>query len=230
MLAGCRSGSHPPPAKVSAARMIFHFEDLNRSTCETQPACCRDCGWWQGHDHGWPEAGAGRWQKSAEADAGRWGKLATGDGDFLGLVQFGPAPLFPRARELPGGPVTSGAFLLTCGLAADDNLAPVLRSLVLTLLAELEAAGTARVEAWGRESGGDDDCRFFPRDFLAGCGFSPLRRSRGLVLMGMDLKTLVRVRPLPVRRRRLLERLRRTAPAPTPLFSVAPEARCHERS
>lgn len=210
--------------------MIFHFEDLNRSNCDLRPAACRACGWWQGHEDGWPQNAAGRWQQGAEKSSGRWGKLALGDGDFLGLVQFGPAPLFPRTRQLPGGPVTAGAFLLTCGLTADDSMAPVLRSLVLTMLAELEQAGVGRVEAWGREDAAGADCRFFARDFLAGCGFSPIRRSRGMVLMGLDLKTIVRVRPLPLKRRRLLERLRRTAPAPAPLMLAARDSRAESRA
>lgn len=211
--------------------MIFHFEDLNRSTCDLQPAACRGCGWWQGHEGDWPAPeAAARWRQGAESGSGRWGKLALGDGRFLGQIQFGPAGLFPRAGRLPGGPVTAGAFLLTCGLTADASLTPVRRSLVLAMIAELEMNGVARIEAWGREDAGNDDCHYLERDFLAGCGFSPVRHSRGLVLMGMDLKNLQRVRPLPVRRRGLLERIRRTAPSPAPLTLAVRENRTTGRA
>lgn len=202
--------------------MIFHFEDLNQSTSSLQPETCLNCGWWQGHDRGWPSpAAAASWNSSAARNCGRWGKMARGDDRLLGLIQFGPSSLFPRAKKMPGGPATPGAVLLACSMVAETGLTAVRKSLVLVMLDELEQGGCQRVEAWGRESAtSDGECRLFEREFLAGCGFSPVRHSQGLVLMGLELKTLQRVRPLP-QRRRLLERLRRGAPAPSPSLLVS---------
>lgn len=36
------------------------------------------------------------------------------DGKLPSSIQYGPAPLFPRAAELPAGPPSEDAILVTC--------------------------------------------------------------------------------------------------------------------
>ncbi len=46
-----------------------------------------------------------RWIEKTEDEWGAWGTVYhDADGRLLGSMQYGPARLFPRAYELPGGP------------------------------------------------------------------------------------------------------------------------------
>lgn len=199
--------------------MIFQLQNLNRNTLHMLPECCHECGWWQGCDSGWPSADAAvSWGKTAEDSFGRWGKLALGDNRLLGMVQFGPGNLFARSRKLACGPVDDDSILLACSLVADAAMEPVRKSLVLAVVAELQQEGVDTVEAFCRKTPDPpDDCRLFGQDFLKSCGFYPARSSRGLSLMRLELSGAQPVEELPRKARlRILERIKRPSPNPTP--------------
>src|SRR4026209_1862930 len=53
--------------------------------------------------------------EGAELDWGAWGGVyRDDDGSVIGSMQYGPAELFPRAWELPAGPPSEDAGLVTC--------------------------------------------------------------------------------------------------------------------
>src|SRR5205809_566797 len=61
-----------------------------------------------------------RWIEKAETEWGAWGTVYyDADGRLLGSMQYGPADLFPRAAELPAGPPSSDAVLVTCAYLVD---------------------------------------------------------------------------------------------------------------
>lgn len=212
--------------------MIFQLQDLNRSTAHLLPECCRGCGWWQGCDEGWPKpASAEDWRRTAEEIFGRWGKLALGDGSLLGWVQFGPAGLFSRSRELACGPVDGDAILLACSLAAGPAQEPVRKSLVLAVIAELEQQRVGAIEAFCSKIPGENgDCRLMEQEFLKSCGFYPVRSSRSLRLMRLELAG---AQPVAVMRRKsrlgILKRLKNPAPTPTPAALCKAAARRRDR-
>ena len=79
------------------------FAGLTKLTLETAPSPCRGCVWWQ--TRGDRELDKDRWMEKVELDFGPFGTVYyDGDGRVLGSMQYGPAPLFPRAAKLPGGP------------------------------------------------------------------------------------------------------------------------------
>ncbi|MCL4310245.1 MAG: hypothetical protein M0Z32_07750 [Actinomycetota bacterium] len=202
--------------------MHFELQQLNRLTFPHLPKCCGNCGWWQGHDDGWSTAEADHWNQVAEERFGRWGKLAFGDGRLLGMVQFAPSPLF--ARKLRAGPAGVDSVLLTCSLVAEPSLDSVRKSLVLAVLSELHEDGIDTVEAFCRLLPRQQDKgHFFEQDFLRECGFNPVRSSRGVQLMRLELGGVQPVY-LPARRKRrgILRRLKRPAPVPVAFAAEEP--------
>ena len=103
-------------------------------------------------------------------------------------MQYGPAPLFPRASTLPAGPPSDDAILITCAYLVGDAAPWVLQSLFLAAIGEARDRKARALEAFAyRYPEGETAYeRFrvhrtvFPRDFLADFGFQTVR-SVGLV-------------------------------------------------
>jgi hypothetical protein len=136
------------------------------------------------------------------------------------MIQFGPAHLFGRARRLACGPVSPGTMLLTCGAVAEGTLETVQKSLVLAMLADFRQRQIETVEAFclennkGQEPGA---CSYFSSDFLRDCGFYPVRSTRGLKLMRLELGGTAPAKPKPKHARGLLERIKSRSAAPAPV-------------
>ena len=91
----------------------------------------------------------------------------------------GRRQLFPRAAELPAGPPSDDAVLVTCAYLVDRSSPWVLQSLFLAAIGEAKDKGAAALEtfAYRYPEGESDYERFlvhrtvFPHDFLADFGF-----------------------------------------------------------
>jgi hypothetical protein len=160
---------------------------LTRATLPSAPGVCHRCVWWQ--SRGGREADKPRWLEKAEADWGSWGVVYhDDDGTLLGSMQFGPARLFPRAAELPAGPPSDDAVLVTCAYLVAGAAQWVEQSLFLAAIGEARDRRAKALEAFAyRYPEGESAYeRFlvhrtvFPRDFLADFGFETVR-SAGLV-------------------------------------------------
>ena len=93
--------------------MAQRVTGLTAGTVERAPGVCQSCVWWQSRDG--RTASKERWMERIEDDWGAWGALyRDDDGRLLGSIQYGPATLFPRATELPAGPPSDDAVLITC--------------------------------------------------------------------------------------------------------------------
>jgi hypothetical protein len=78
-----------------------------------------------------------RWAERVEEDWGAWGTLYQAEGDRLvGFVQYGPSDQFPRGAELPAGPPSADAVLVTCAYLVDLSSPWVLQSLFLAAIGE----------------------------------------------------------------------------------------------
>lgn len=200
--------------------MIFKLQNLDRSTIELLPEGCRRCGWWQGYDSGWPATDARQeWGARAEELIGCWGKLAIADENFLGMLQFAPASILPRTRELSGGPPSEDAVLISCSVVLAEAGPAVQKSLLLAALSDLEEAGVKTVEAFClRKASAGDERHMLDPVFLRDCGFYPVRSSGELQLMRLELGGAERSRAAKMKLRRgLLHRLKRRATTPTPV-------------
>ena len=138
-------------------------------------------------------------------------------------MQYGVAPLFPRAYELPGGPPSDDAVLVTCAYLFDRSSPWVLQSLFLAAIGDAKDKGAAALEtfAYRYPEGESDYERFlvhrtvFPRDFLSDFGFRTVRASGPLELARLELGGLVPV--LEGKRWKVLRALREAfLPEPVP--------------
>jgi hypothetical protein len=199
---------------------------LTKLTLETAPTVCHECVWWQ--TRGRRTTDKGRWMERVETDFGAWGTVYyDSDGRVLGSMQYGPAQAFPRAAELPGGPPSDGAMLVTCAYLTDPSSPWVLQSLFLAAIGEARDRGAACLEAFSyRYPEGESAYeRFrvhktvFPEDFLADFGFVVVRAAGRVGLSRLELGGLQTVEE--GRREKVLSAVRSAfgvpEPVPTPI-------------
>jgi len=167
---------------------------LTKLTLETAPTVCHECIWWQ--TRGRREVDKDRWMERAELDFGAFGTIYyDGDGRVLGSMQYGPAVLFPRAAELPAGPPSDDAMLVTCAYLRDELSPWVLQSLFLAAIGEARERGSKAIEAFAyRYPEGESAYeRFhvhktiFPTDFLGDFGFRIVRAAGRVGLARLEL-------------------------------------------
>jgi hypothetical protein len=140
--------------------------------------------------------------EKVELEFGAWGTVYyDSDRRVLGSMQYGPAQAFPRAYELPAGPPSDDAILVTCAYLVDQSSPWVLQSLFLAAIGEARDRGATSVEAFSyRYPEGESAYeRFrvhktvFPHDFLADFGFEILRSAGRVGLSRLELGGLVPV-------------------------------------
>ena len=147
------------------------------------------------------------------------------EGRLLGSMQYGPSHLFPRAADLPAGPPSDDAVLVTCAYLSGP---PRVGREVPRPRRDRRVAGPrregdrgVRVPLPGR---GDVEERFlvhrtvFPRDFLDEFGFTSVRSQGHVEFCRLELGGLVPVEE--GRRAKVLrvvqEAFTPTAPSPVP--------------
>lgn len=175
---------------------------LTGATLPTAPPVCHGCVWWQ--SRGGRRTDKRRWIEKAEDNWGAWGTVYyDDDGRVLGSMQYGPSSLFPRAAELPAGPASADAVLVTCAYLVDPSTPWVMQSLFLAAIGEVRDKGVRALEtfAYRYPEGESTYERFlvhrtvFPRDFLADLGFLTLRSAGRVELARLELGGLQPVRP-----------------------------------
>jgi len=168
-------------------------EGLTGATLESAPSVCHECVWWQ--SRGTREPDKQRWIERTESDWGAWGVLyRDDDGRTLGAMQYGPAGLFPRGADLPAGPPSDDAVLITCAYLVGGAAAWVEQSLFLAAIGESRDKGARALEAFAyRYPEGESTYeRFlvhrtvFPRDFLADFGFFTVRAQGNVELARLE--------------------------------------------
>ncbi len=195
---------------------------LTGATLPIAPAVCHECIFWQ--SRGDKSVDKSRWIERAESEWGAWGTVyRDADGRLLGSMQYGPAAFFPRAAELPAGPPSDDAVLVTCAYLMDDTSPWVMQSLFLTAIGDSRDRGAKALEAFAyRYPEGESSYeRFrvhrtvFPIDFLADFGFRSVRRSGLVELARLDFGGLQPV--IEGRREKVLRVVKEAfAPAPAP--------------
>jgi hypothetical protein len=174
--------------------MSNRVRGLTGATLPSAPTVCHDCVWWQSRPG--KRTSKGRWIDRAESDWGAWGTLyVDDDGRVLGAMQYGPSELFPRSEDLPAGPPSGDAVLVTCAYLVEGSAQWVMQSLFLSAIADVKERGGTALEAFAYRypEGESAEERFlvhrtvFPGDFLADFGFRTVRRSGRVELARLDL-------------------------------------------
>ena len=194
---------------------------LTRGTIESAPSVCHGCVWWQSRVG--RSTGKERWMEKAEDEWGPWGTLyLDDDGRLLGSMQYGPATLFARASELPAGPPSEDAVLVTCAYLVDQSSPWVMQSLFLAAIGDAKDKGARALETFSyRYAEGESQYeRFqvhktiFPRDFLSDFGFLTVRSAGRVELARLELGGL---QPVVEGRREKVIRVVKEAFAPAPV-------------
>ena len=202
--------------------MTSRIAGLTYATLPTAPSVCHECIWWQSRSG--RTVDKRRWIHGVEDDWGAWGSVYyDDDGRLLGSMQYGPSELFPRAAELPAGPPSDDAVLVTCAYLTDPSKPWVIQSLFLTAIGHARDKGARALEAfaYAYPEGKSSRERFhvhrtiFPDDFLADFGFQPVRARGSIELARLELGGL---QPVVEGKRESVIRVVREAftPAPAP--------------
>jgi hypothetical protein len=110
-------------------------------------------------------------------------------------MQYGPATLFPRAWEMPAGPPSEDAVLVTCAYLLDRASPWVMQSLFLAAIGDARDKRAKALEtfAYRYPEGESAHERFlvhrtvFPRDFLSDFGFETVRALGSVELARLEL-------------------------------------------
>jgi hypothetical protein len=201
---------------------VTKIAGLTGATLPTAPTVCHDCVWWQSKTG--RSVDKRRWIHGTEEEWVAWGTVYyDDDGRLLGSMQYGPSDLFPRASELPAGPPSHDAVLVTCAYLTDPAKPWVMQSLFLTAIGDAREKGAKALEAFAYRYADSDTSyeRFhvhktiFPRDFLADFGFVTVRSQGNVELARLELGGLVPV--VEGTRERVLKVVREAfLPAPAP--------------
>jgi hypothetical protein len=193
---------------------------LTGVTLQDAPSVCHECIWWQSRSG--RSVDKRKWIEKAESEWGAWGTVYyDADGHVLGSMQYGPAELFPRAAELPAGPASEDAVLVTCAYLVETSSPWVMQSLFLAAIGDARDRGAKALEtfAYRYREGESQYERFqvhktiFPSDFLADFGFQTLRRAGNVELARLELGGLV---PVVEGKREKVMRVVKEAFAPAP--------------
>jgi hypothetical protein len=201
---------------------VTRIAGLTGATLPSTPSVCHECIWWQSRNG--RSIDKRRWIRGTEEEWGAWGTVYyDDDGRLLGSMQYGPSDLFPRAAELPAGPASPDAVLVTCVYLVDSSKPWVMQSLFLTAIGDAREKGARALEAFAYDygDGGTAFKRFqvhktiFPSDFLADFGFVTVRRQGRVELARLELGGLVTV--VEGTREKILRVVREAfVPAPAP--------------
>jgi hypothetical protein len=174
--------------------MTSRLAGLTGATLPTAPTVCHRCIWWQTRSG--RTIDKDRWISKAEDDWGAWGTVYyDDDGRVLGSMQYGPSELFPRAAELPAGPPSADAVLVTCAYLVAESSPWVMQSLFLAAIGDAKDRGAGALEtfAYRYPEGESNYERFhvhktiFPSDFLSDFGFTTVRALGRVELVRLEL-------------------------------------------
>jgi hypothetical protein len=155
------------------------------------PACCVDCTFWQSQRASTSVDGKARWVAAFEEAHGAWGRILLDGDELLGMLQYGPASAFPRARTLPTGAPHADGALITCAFLDDADPAGALERLLLEALADLKSRNVPSVDAFAtaREKGAERGHHtLLDRTLLERLGFAPVRSRGDVTLMRLALR------------------------------------------
>ena len=201
--------------------MAPNLAGLTGATLVTAPTVCHECIWWQARAG--RSANKEKWIERAEEDWGAWGTVYyDDDGRLLGSMQYGPSELFARAAELPAGPPSEDAVLVTCAYLVDPSKPWVMQSLFLAAIGDAKDKGAKALETFAHRypEGETNYERFivhktiFPRDFLSDFGFVTVRTLGRVELARLELGGL---QPVEEGAREKVLRVVKEAFAPAPV-------------
>ncbi len=178
--------------------MSWHVAALNLDNLGDLPKRCRNCVYWelspqladQTEGYGTTDLEKEAWLSEVLLEWGSCGRVVYVGGAPAGYVLFAPPASVPRATEMPTGPVSADAVLLTTMQVAPEFAGEGLgRALAQAVVKDLTRRGVKAVEAFGdARPGTESDC-VVPADFLRSVGFKTVRPHHRWPRLRMELRS-----------------------------------------
>ena len=126
--------------------MAPQLAGLTRATLRAAPSVCHECVWWQSRR---PRGATRTAGSNAEDEWGAWGTVYyDADGDTSARCST-DRPSCSRARpELPAGPPSPRAVLVTCAYLVASSRPWVMQSLFLAAIGDAKDKGASALEAF----------------------------------------------------------------------------------
>jgi GNAT superfamily N-acetyltransferase len=176
----------------------WHVAALNLDNLGDLPKRCRNCVFWelssrsaeQADGYGTADLEKEAWLSEVLLEWGSCGRVVYVAGAPAGYVVYAPPASVPRAAELPTGPVSADAVLLTTmQVMPEFSGEGVGRMLAQTVVKDLTRRGVRAVEVFGDASPGTDADCVVPAEFLRAVGFKTVRPHHRWPRLRMELRS-----------------------------------------
>ena len=178
--------------------MSRHVAALTLDNLDDLPKRCRRCVFWelsehagkQAADFGSTELEKEAWISEVLLEWGSCGRVVYMAGAPAGYVIYAPPSAVPRAAEMPTGPVSADAVLLTTMQVLPEYSGEGLgRMLAQVVVRDLTRRGVKAIEVFGEQRPGTEPGCLLPADFLRGVGFKTIRPHPRFPRLRMELRS-----------------------------------------
>jgi GNAT superfamily N-acetyltransferase len=180
--------------------LSWHVAPLTLDNLDDLPKRCRRCVFWelserlgnQASDFGSPELEKEAWVSEVLLEWGSCGRVVYMAGAPAGYVIYAPPSAVPRAAEMPTGPVSADAVLLTTMQVLPEFAGEGLgRMLAQAVVRDLTRRGVTAIEVFGEQRPGSEPGCLIPADFLRGVGFKTIRPHPRYPRLRMELRSAI---------------------------------------
>jgi GNAT superfamily N-acetyltransferase len=178
--------------------LSWHVSALTLDNLDDLPKRCRRCVFWelaphlaaQAGDFGSVELEKEAWLSEVLLEWGSCGRVVHVAGAPAGYVMYAPPSAVPRATEMPSGPVSADAVLLTTMQVMPEYAGEGLgRMLAQAVVRDLTRRGVRAVEVFGDARPGSEPGCVVPADFLRSVGFKTVRPHPRWPRLRMELRS-----------------------------------------
>jgi len=196
----CRRDGGGIPILLGRRRLhlSWHVAALTLDNLDDLPERCRRCVFWelserlgkQALDFGATELEKEAWVSEVLLEWGSCGRIVHVGGVPAGYVIYAPPSAVPRAEEMPTGPVSADAVLLTTmQVMPAFSGAGLGRMLAQAVVRDLARRGVKAIEVFGDQRPGTEPGCLVPADFLRGVGFKTIRPHPRWPRLRMELRS-----------------------------------------
>jgi GNAT superfamily N-acetyltransferase len=180
--------------------LSWHVAALTLDNVDDLPKRCRRCVFWELSEHlgtqaaefGSTELEKEAWISEVLLEWGSCGRVVYVAGAPAGYVIYAPPSAVPRAAEMPTGPVSADAVLLTTMQVLPDFSGEGLgRMLAQTVVRDLIRRGVKAIEVFGQQRPGSQPGCLVPADFLRRVGFKTIRPHPRFPRLRMELRSAI---------------------------------------
>ncbi|NMI02162.1 GNAT family N-acetyltransferase [Pseudonocardia acidicola] len=177
--------------------MSWHVAGITLDNLDELPKRCRSCVFWELSDHlgkqavefGSTDLEKEAWVSGVLLEWGSCGRIVHVRGVPAGYVMYAPPSAVPRAAEMPTGPVSADAVLLTTMQVMPEFAGEGLgRMLAQAVVKDLTRRGVKAIEVFGDARPGTEPSCVVPVEFLRGVGFKTVRPHPRWPRLRMELR------------------------------------------